>query len=154
MNRPIMFEQQRQSLDVPSSHLVEKVALCIPCGISLSGNSCETSSLCSFDYLDSPSDIDTSFSSRSSSSPMAKALGQIETITLSTVASTVTSTVPVATHARSNKRRGKKGRKQRQRQPRPQLSPEEMATMPCRFFHSKKGCQRADCPYNHCLPGQ
>lgn len=115
--------------------LVEQVALCIPCGsgMSIAGNSCDASSLASWE-LDG--DIDTSFSSRSYMSPMAKALDMSERLPLQLP------TVPLT------KKKGKGGRKQRKQ--RPQLTPEEMAKLPCRFFQSKKGCGKgACCPYNH-----
>ncbi len=116
------------------SFLVEQVALCIPCGsgMSIAGNSCDASSLASWE-LDG--EIDTSFSSRSYISPLAKALDISERLPLQLP------TVP-------SKKKGKKGRKQRKG--RFQLSPEEMAKLPCRFFQSKKGCRMgACCPFNH-----
>mmetsp|Transcript_21494 Transcript_21494/g.44173 ORF Transcript_21494/g.44173 Transcript_21494/m.44173 type:complete len:134 (+) Transcript_21494:86-487(+) len=114
--------------------LVEQVALCIPCGsgMSIAGNSCDASSLASWELDD---DIDTSFSTRSSISPMAKALDMSERL-------------PLQLPTFPSKKKGRKGRKQRQQ--RPQLAPEEMAKLPCRFFQSKKGCGKgACCPYNH-----
>ncbi len=116
--------------------LVEQVALqCVPCGsgLSLAGNSCDAS-VASWE-LDG--DIDSSFSSRSSTSPMAKALDIQDRLPLH---------LPTV-HVQS-KTKGRKGRKGRTG--RPQLTPEQMAKLPCRFFQSKAGCRAgACCPYNH-----
>lgn len=162
------YQQRPEERTVIFLNPVEQVALrCHPCGTSsLAGNTCETSSLASFDF---ESDIDTSFSSRSGISPMAKALGQRlgecadedDSLSIS-LKSTDSMMVNPSAHAylpRSynnasptplpQSRRRKNGRKNQQRKARPVYTPEEMAKMPCRFFSSKKGCQRVDCPYSH-----
>ena len=115
--------------------LVEQVALCLPCGsgLSLAGTSCDASSLASWEM---EGDIDSSFSSRSFISPMARALDIQDRLPLQ---------LPVV---QQSKKKGKKGRKQRKQ--RPQLTTEQMAKLPCRFFQSKAGCRAgACCPYNH-----
>ena len=126
------FDQQ----EMPAS-MIEQLA-CIPCN--------DNESIGSLAGSENDSEIDVSFSSRGTAfsylsagtSPMARALER--------VGNEVTVEVP-RQRSRKQRKQNKKSRGKQARQAQPQLAP---SMQHCRFFRSKKGCSRPDCPYVHC----
>jgi hypothetical protein len=133
MNYQIAFDEQ----EIPA-FMVEQLAICLPCN--------DNETVASFE---NDSEIDISFSSRGSefsylssgTSPMARALERVG----NEVAVSQQQQQP--RQRRQQRNQSKKSRRKQARSQQPQPAP---STQACRFFRSKKGCARTDCPFVHC----
>ena len=157
MSYQVTFDNDEQH-EMPA-FLIERFA-CLPCN----DNNNDNASLGSTEHGDFSSDIDVSFSSRGSAfsylsagttSPMARALERIgnEVVVTAVEQQEQLLLQTPRRHQRNNNSNSKKQtRKSRRKHGRSQQQPQPVApsTQPCRFFRSKKGCSRPNCPFVHC----
>ena len=153
---PSYFFYTDRSDDGQPNCLVQHVALlqCQPCNESETTATATTMSLdnasCLTDDYSTVDDIDTSFSSRSSNSPMAKALDDLSRME---DMPPVTIQTPKITNSKKKKQRGRGQAIATPRAGYPTPTFNTMATPGadvCRFFRSKKGCRAGrNCPYRH-----